>query len=84
MSKRMSAEEKILTYFEATSIPEAKVLLNVLIANMKKREAAVAPAVVAKKPAVKARAPRRTKAQMVAAAAAAGNVPATSNEPAAA
>jgi hypothetical protein len=68
MSKRVSAEEKILNYFESASIPEAKVLLNVVIARMKQREAAIAPAVAAKKPVVKARAPRRTKAQMAAAA----------------
>ena len=64
MSKRLSAEERILNHFESVSLPEAKVLFNVVKARIAQREAAIAPSVsVTPKKTRK----RRTKSEMAAA-----------------
>lgn len=79
MPKKSSTEGKILDYFENISLPEARVMFNVLQTRLKQREAAESgtrgPVAVVK---------RRTKAEMAAArtaAAAPGTPAATEAEP---
>jgi hypothetical protein len=65
MSKKVSAEGKIMDAFESFSLPEARVMFNMLARRLSQREVAAAPPAPVK---VKKTVVRRTKAQIAAAA----------------
>jgi hypothetical protein len=68
MSKKASPESKILDFFESVSLPEARIMFNVIATRLKQREVLAAPPVPVK---AKKTVVRRTKAQIAAAAEAA-------------
>jgi len=79
MSKKASPESKILDFFESVSLPEARIMFNVIATRLRQREVLAAPPAPAK---TKVKAKRRTKAEMTAAVTAMSAAAASKTSPA--